>query len=101
MPPPDASTSVAAASSSAGSRTNPVADVLVSVMGYFSNRDDMAPPNEIVTYVTAAYLDQIASTDPPTPRVLEKELLAIMGGVIKAENSKAAMAAEKYPCRDT
>ncbi|WP_405749213.1 phage/plasmid primase, P4 family [Streptomyces sp. NBC_01411] len=66
-------------------------------MGYFSNRDDMAPPNEIVTYVTAAYLDQIASTDPPTPRVLEKELLAIMGGVIKAENSKAAMAAEKYP----
>lgn len=100
MTPPDALTPAPAAGSSAGPRTNPVADILTSVMGYFSNRDDMAPQNEIVTYVTAAYLDQIDPTDPPTPRVLEKELLAIMGGVIKAENSKAAMAAEKYPCPD-
>ncbi|MFK0154160.1 phage/plasmid primase, P4 family [Streptomyces sp. NPDC090493] len=97
MTPPDAPTSVPAAGSSAGPRTNPVADVLAGVMGYFSNRGDMAPQNEIVTHVTAAYLDQIDPTDPPTPRVLEKELLAIMGAVIKAENSKAAMAAEKYP----
>ncbi|MGW4108359.1 DNA primase family protein, partial [Streptomyces sp. NPDC004976] len=89
--------SVPAAGSNAGPRTNPVADVLASVMGYFSSRDDMAPQNEIVTYVTAAYLDQIDPTDPPTPRVLEKELLAIVGGVIKAENFKAATAAEKYP----
>ncbi|MGW3197113.1 DNA primase family protein [Streptomyces sp. NPDC001118] len=97
MTPLDALMSVPGAGSNAGSRTNPVADVLASVMGYFSNRDDMAPQNEIVTYVTAAYLDQIDPADPPTPRVLEKELLAIMGSVIKAENSKAAMAAERYP----
>lgn len=101
MTPPDALISVPAAGSNAGPRTNPVADVLASVMGYFSNRDDMAPQNEIVTYVTAAYLDQIDPTVPPTPRVLEKELLAIVGGVIKAENFKADVAAEKYPCRDT
>ncbi|MFG2684152.1 hypothetical protein [Streptomyces sp. NPDC048392] len=97
MTPPDAPTSVPAGGSSAGPRTNPVADVLASVMGYFSNRDDMAPQNEIVTFVTAAYLDQLDPTDPPTPRVLEKELLAIVGGVIKAENFKAAVAAERYP----
>ncbi|MDX2547484.1 DNA primase family protein [Streptomyces sp. WI04-05B] len=97
MTPPDALIPVLAAGSSAGPRTNPVADVLASVMGYFSKRDDMAPQNEIVTYITAAYLDQIDPTDPPTPRVLEKELLAIVGGVIKAENFKAAVAAEKYP----
>ncbi|MGW0900109.1 DNA primase family protein [Streptomyces goshikiensis] len=97
MTSPDAPASAPTAGSNPGPRTNPVADVLVSVMRYFSNRDDMAPSNEIVTYVTAAYLDRIAPTDPPTPRVLEKELLAIVGGVIKAENVKAAMAAEKYP----
>lgn len=97
MPPPDAPTSIPAAGSKAGPRTNPVADVLASVMGYFSNRDDMAPQNEIVTYVTAAYLDQIAPTDPPTPRVLEKELLAIVNGVCKSENFKAATTTEKLP----
>ncbi|MFE7114091.1 phage/plasmid primase, P4 family [Streptomyces sp. NPDC057654] len=89
--------SIPAAGSSAGPRTNPVADVLARVMGYFSNRDDMAPQNEIVTYITTAYLDQIDPGNPPAPRVLEKELLAIMGSVIKAVNSKAAMAAERYP----
>ncbi|WP_327357805.1 DNA primase family protein [Streptomyces sp. NBC_01304] len=89
--------SVPAAGSNAKPRTNPVADILARVMGYFANRDDMAPQNEIVTHVTAAYLDQVEPTDPPAPRVLEKELLAIVGGVVKAENFKAAAAAEKYP----
>ncbi|MFF3127007.1 phage/plasmid primase, P4 family [Streptomyces sp. NPDC057908] len=97
MTPPDARTPVPADGSNAGPSTNPVADALTRVMGYFSSRSDMAPQNEIVTYVTAVYLDLLDPADPPTPRVLEKELLAIVGGVCKTENAKATTATEKLP----
>ncbi|WP_371793077.1 phage/plasmid primase, P4 family [Streptomyces sp. NBC_01471] len=97
MTPPDAPTSLPADGCIAGPRTNPVADVLSSVMKYFSGRDDMAPQNEIITYVTAVYLDHIDLDTPPTPRVLEKQLLAIVNGVCKSENFKAATATERLP----
>ncbi|MFB7919285.1 phage/plasmid primase, P4 family [Streptomyces sp. NPDC056061] len=72
-----------------------MADVFNSVMGHFPNSGDIAPQNEIVTLTTAAYLDLVGPDHVPVPRVLEKELLAIVNGVIKAENSKTKVAAEK------
>ncbi|MFF8918024.1 phage/plasmid primase, P4 family [Streptomyces sp. NPDC015032] len=97
MTPPDAPTSAPAAGSNAGPRTNPAADLLPGITGYFSGRDDMAPQNEIITYVTAAYLDHLDLADLPTPRVLEKQLLAIVNAVCKSENFKASTATEKLP----
>ncbi|MEV8395868.1 MULTISPECIES: hypothetical protein [unclassified Streptomyces] len=59
MTPPDARTPVSADGPHAGPSTNPVADALTRVMGYFSSRSDMAPQNEIVTYITAVGLDPL------------------------------------------
>ncbi|MEU7318441.1 phage/plasmid primase, P4 family [Streptomyces sp. NPDC007083] len=77
--------------------TNPVADTFNRVMDHFSDSGGIAPQNEIVTYATAAYLDLIDPADTPSPRVLEKQLLAIVNGVCKAENTKTKVAAEKLP----
>jgi putative DNA primase/helicase len=75
--------------------TNPVADAFTSVMDHFSGEGDIAPQNEIVTHATAVYLDLIDPSSPPTPRLLEKQLLAIVNGVCKAENAKTKVATEK------
>ncbi len=75
----------------------PVADVLNQVLSSFSLHSDIAPQNEIITVVTAAYLKAINPDDPPAPRVLEKQLLAIVNAVVKAENAKATTATEKLP----
>ncbi|MFD2024117.1 MULTISPECIES: DNA primase family protein [Promicromonospora] len=96
MTTPDARTPVpdeATATRSPG--TSPAADALARVTGYFSKHGGMALPNEIVTYVTAAYLEVLDPAEPPAPRVLEKELLAIVNVVCKAENAKATTATEK------
>ena len=76
---------------------NPVAAVMTRVKADFSSRQDMAPQNEIVTHVTEAYLDVIDPDDLPAPRLLEKQLLAMVNGVSKIENGKAASAQEKLP----
>ncbi|MGI8306997.1 DNA primase family protein [Saccharopolyspora hattusasensis] len=76
---------------------NSVADALNSVLDHFSGHGDIAPQNEIVTHATAVYLDLIDPTDAPAPRVLEKELLAIVNGVCKFENIKASTAPERLP----
>jgi putative DNA primase/helicase len=77
--------------------TNPVADAFTEVMTYFADGGDIAPQNEIVTRATEVYLQLIDPSDPPAPRLLEKQLLAIVNGVSKAENSKTKVAAEKLP----
>lgn len=77
------------------SSTNPVADALTRVMDHFSPEGDIAPQNEIITHATAVYLDVIDPLDPPSPRLLEKQLLAIVNAVCKAENAKTKVATEK------
>lgn len=75
--------------------TNPVADAFTSVMDHFAGEADIAPQNEIVTRATAVYLDLIDTSNPPSPRLIEKQLLAIVNGVCKAENAKTKVATEK------
>ncbi|QWF85716.1 DNA primase family protein [Amycolatopsis sp. CA-230715] len=75
---------------------NPAADAATRVMAHFSGSGGAAPQNEIITHCTAAYLDVIDPADAPPPRVLEKELLAIVNSVCTIQN-KARTAAEKLP----
>lgn len=76
---------------------NTVADVFDQVIDHFSGHNDIAPQNEIVTRATRAYLDLIDAADTPSPRALEKQLLAIVNGVCKSENTKAVTAPERLP----
>jgi len=77
--------------------SNPVADAFTGVMGHFSGGSGIAPQNEIIRVCTLAYLDAIDRDDPPHARDLEKQLLAFVNGVAKAENSKTKVATEKLP----
>lgn len=77
--------------------TNPVGDAVVRVLGHFSRIDQISPLNEIICFTTDALLDTVDPTAPPTPFLLEKQLLGAVNGVIKSENQKVATSAEKYP----
>ncbi|MFI9629245.1 phage/plasmid primase, P4 family [Streptomyces sp. NPDC052042] len=91
---PDTPTA-ASATGSGAARTNALADALNGVLDHFSQHMGIAPINEVITYSTRAYLDAIDVDDPPTARVLEKELLAIVNAVCKSENAKTKVATEK------
>lgn len=75
--------------------SNPIADAFTRVMDHFSGDSDIAPQNEVVRVCTRAYLDVIDATEPPSPAQIEKELMAIVNGVCKAENKKTKVATEK------
>lgn len=77
---------------------NPLADAFDAAMQHFAaGGGGLAPLNEIVTFCTELYLDAIGPADTPAPRALEKQLLAIVNGVCRAENSKTKIATEKLP----
>ncbi|WP_234431270.1 DNA primase family protein [Streptomyces sp. NRRL F-5053] len=82
------------------SHVSTVADAFNRVMDHFSG-PDIAPQNELVTVATTEYLDLIDASAPPSPRLLERQLLAIVNHVSKSENSKAQLAAEKLPLMRT
>lgn len=77
---------------------NPLIDTFDAAMQHFAGGGSgIAPLNEIVTFCTDLYLDSVDPVDPPAPRTLEKQLLAIVNGVCKAENTKTKAATERHP----
>lgn len=72
-------------------------EAFLEVQSHFAaTPQTMAPINDMVTRATMAYLRRIDPGNPPTPDVLERELLATVNAVIRMENQKAASATEKF-----
>lgn len=99
MTTPDAPTSDAGTGQTRAS--NPVADAATATKNRFASFDGVPPQNEIVTVATAAYLDAVDPDDPPEPRLLEKQLLSVVNGVLKMVNPKASTSQEKLPLQRT
>ncbi|PFG69110.1 putative DNA primase/helicase [Propionibacteriaceae bacterium ES.041] len=79
-------------------RTNPLADTFDAAMQHFAGGGSgLAPLNEVIDFCTELYLDSLDPSDPPESKVLEKQLLSIVNGVCRAENSKTKIATEKLP----
>lgn len=74
-----------------------MADALAQVSTLFAGRDDMVPLNEIITHSTRAYFDTINLNDPPTPDVIEAQLLALVTSTLKIQNMSAESAIERHP----
>lgn len=67
----------------------------------FASDDGMSPWNEIVSWVTLTYLAAVDGGAPPSPRDLEKRLLALVNAVIRGENAKAVTSQERFPVMRT
>jgi putative DNA primase/helicase len=66
-----------------------VTSVVSKVKKHFADRSGMAPLNQVLTFVTHAYLADLDPDDAPDPTIIEQQLLALVNGVIDAENQKA------------
>ncbi|MDP5226910.1 MULTISPECIES: phage/plasmid primase, P4 family [Arthrobacter] len=77
--------------------SNPLADVFDAAMRHFAAAGTaLATSNEVVRVTTDLYLDAFDGR-LPSPSTVEKQLLTIVNGVCKAENSKTKIATEKLP----
>lgn len=72
--------------------------VLEDTTTFFQQRSAApAPLNLIYTVATQTYLDRMTIADPPTPALLEQQLLALVNTVIKNENLKLDKGDTRYP----
>lgn len=71
---------------------------LEKVKKYFASRSaGMAPANQVLTFITRAYLSDLDTTRPPSAGILEQQLLTLVNAVIHDENQKAPVPTMKTP----
>lgn len=77
-----------------------VSNVVAKVKKYFDEGSaGMAPVNQILAFVTRAYLADLDPASPPSAAALEQQLLGLVNGVIDSENQKAPRSNMKLPMR--
>ncbi|WP_129656304.1 DNA primase family protein [Rothia halotolerans] len=98
---PETDEAVGSTGSETAKRGHEAGGVLDRVKAHFAEQQGLVPLNQIITFVTKAYLADLDPGDAPGPAVIEAQLLTIANAVIRAENAKTGDRDLKLPMAKT